>query len=200
MSEGAKNPEQPSILHRTIPKRAMEIILVVLIILVLVFVLVPTCATQPGPAKTTQDLSNIRQAIISIYAYTIDNNNQLPTHVMLLEDYGLVREVLISPFDLEESLVFDQNAEPGWYQYGSYRFLSAEHININEVESPSEFILVYRTPRADSDFYLVGFLDGHAEVLTSDEFKLLMQWQGGLIQPSDEGPLEPRFEMLDSDG
>ncbi|MEO0474377.1 MAG: hypothetical protein AAF085_00210 [Planctomycetota bacterium] len=199
MADEAGQTEKPPAQHRPLPGWAGEMIFIALVLLVLIILLLPTCTTR-GPQKVVQDLSNIHQVLIAISAYAIDNNNQLPEHIKLLSDYGLGREVFASPFDLDESLAFDDNTELGWYQYGSYRFLSAEHIKIDDVKKAADFILVYRTPRPDSDSYIVGFLDGHVESISSEDFAKRMDLQGGLVSQSNNESIRSQFPMLyDSD-
>ena len=173
-----EHTKKPPVLHRPIPNRAMEWILIVLVIAVLIFILLPTCSTTRGPHRQVQDRSNINQSINAIVAYATDNDGQLPAHVKLLEEYGLGGELFISPFDHRPSLVFEDGPEQGWYAYGSYWFLSHDAISI---EDDNDIMLVYRTPRPDSDYYLVGFLDGRVETMTSDEFKALMKQQEALL-------------------
>ncbi|MEM6504614.1 MAG: hypothetical protein AAF711_04015, partial [Planctomycetota bacterium] len=181
-------PDKPSILHRTIPNRVMEWIFISAVAAFLVVLLLPTCSHVVGPSQATQDLSNIHQLLLAIISYAVDHDEYLPPSVLVIEDYlGTDSDhVFRSPFDDETVLVFDDTPDPGWYSYGSYIFLSAKGLRINDVTLAADLILVYRTPRPGSDHYLVGFLDGSAQVMSSEDFTKLMDQQGSLVRPLDD--------------
>ncbi|MEM9346695.1 MAG: hypothetical protein AAGB26_08755 [Planctomycetota bacterium] len=188
MPDEASQPDKPSILRRAIPSRVMVWIFISAVIAFLVVILLPTCSRVVGPSQVTQDLSNIRQLLVAITSYSVDHDEHLPLNMLVIEDYlGTDSDHLFrSPLDDEAALIFDETPDPGWYSYGSYIFLSADGLRVDDVTRAAEFILVYRTPRPSSDQYLVGFLDGSAQVMSSEDFAKRMDQQGGLVQPSDD--------------
>ncbi|MBX2852776.1 MAG: hypothetical protein KTR15_13660 [Phycisphaeraceae bacterium] len=200
MAEDANGKEKTSILHRPISNRAMEIILVLLLIAIAVFVVIAptTCGShhQHG-ARVAYDLSNLRQWIVQINAYAIDHDGHLPTHIKDAKDYWVDEDFFYSRFDHEDSVVFDETIGPGWYAYGSYWFLFVQDLMLDDIEQPDDFILVYRAPRLDHDFYCVGFLDGHAEILSSEAFAERMQRQDELIRSKGDGFTEHEASARD---
>ena len=121
-------------------------------------------------------MANIRQAVMSMHAYASDHDGQLPANIKQAEAYFTSSDILRSPFDHETQLFFDETSEPGWYQFGSYWFLSSADLSFNAA-TPSDTIIAYRTPRLDDEYYIAGFFDGSALSLTSDAFQEQMQQQ-----------------------
>ena len=182
MPDEQAEQQTKSIPYRAIPNRAMEWLFIGLATAVFIVVVIPVCAPRGHPHHGLHDLTNIRQAAMSMNAYGVDNDGQLPAHIKNAEEYTGSEDTFQSPYDHEESLVFEEAPKPGWYQHGSYWFLSAKGLLINDVKQPGTFMLAYRTPRPDHDAYIVGFLDGHAEELTSEAFHLLMKQQDALLK------------------
>lgn len=201
MPDEQAEQQTTSILHRVIPNRVMEWLFIGLATAVFIVVVIPVCAPHGHPHQGIHDLSNLRQAVMGIVSYAIDNDDQLPAHIKDAEVYIGNEDIFLSPYDHEESLVFEKAPKPGWYQHGSYWFLSANGLSIGDVKQPDTFMLAYRTPRPDHDAYLVGFLDGHAEELTREAFHLLMKQQGALLKESNPSDPPARFDiLLDNDG
>jgi hypothetical protein len=189
MENVPENPEPTSILHRPISNRAMEIILVLLLITIALFVVLApvSCGShQRDRARAIRDRSNVRQLIHQINAYAVDHDGRLPTHIKDAGEYLPDEDMFYSRFDHEESLVFDETIVPGWYVYGSYWFLFEEDLTLDDITKPAEFIIVYRAPRLDHDFYVVGFLDGETKLISSEEFAERMKQQDVLIRGGDE--------------
>jgi hypothetical protein len=171
MADDADKPEQPSILHRPISNRGMEILLVTFAISALIFILIsPVTCSDHGHPQWLHDLANTRQIIVTMHGFAADHGGHLPVTMLYTEDYLGDEDVFHSRYDHEASLVFDETPEPGWYQYGSYWFLSEPGLTIY-AEDADEIMLAYRTPRMDHEYYIVGFLDGSAETLTIDAFE-----------------------------
>lgn len=200
MTEEAGQPDSTPLLHRPISNRGMEILLVGLILALIVLIGLPMCAHRGGHPAWLQDLSNIRQAMVCLTAYAVDHDGRYPAHFKLAEEYVSNDQMLRSPYDHQESLVFDDTVRAGWYPYGSYWFLSAEGLAMEHAEQADKVILAYRTPRLDHDFYIVGFADGHAEVMSSEDFKQLKDQQDTLIRPPGEGATESGPEALRQGG
>lgn len=184
--EDKQQVEQPdSVLRREVPSRVMEIIIVLSIILLLLFFLiVPVTWDHEHDARPVIDMSNLRQVVMAIYTYAVDHDGQLPEHILLAEEYLGDDSCLKSLYDQEESLSFDKTVKPGWYQYGSYWFLSTDRFTIDSDVEAQSIILAYRTPRPENNYYIVGFLDGHVESMDRGAFDELMGKQEELLPPT----------------
>ncbi len=185
MVDETEQTEKPSILFRPIiSNRITEVFVIVSLIAVAISILfMPrSCGHDyEQAAKEARDMSHLKMAVTVIWTYAAENEARPPAHIQLAKEFGLEAEMLVSPHDQDNTLVYEDDPEPGWYQYGSYWFLSAEHANLEAIEKAPEFILVYRTPRADSEFYLVGHLDGSVSSISSEDFAQRMYRQGELI-------------------
>ena len=168
----------------------MEVLLVVLIAAMLILIGAPMF-TSHGHPRWVQDASNIRYALISMMAYAADHHEALPLHIQLAGEYTDYDDFLFSPYDHKESVLFDETIKPGWYQYGSYWFLSVEGLTYDTGDSAASIMLVYRTPRPEHESYVVGFMGGHVESLSSEEFAERMKQQEGLIQQPEDAGTEP---------
>lgn len=180
--EHAKNdPSNPT---RKLPSRVLGVILVALLLAFLLWLFIPAFTTPLGPVNTTQDLSNIKQIMNSVIAYAIDNEGQLPEHIDLLSEYLGSDECLISPFDDSDTIPLEvEHSSPNiWYRYGSYWFSPAIGVKFESIESNDRYIFVYREPRPDSDHFIVGFLDGHTEMMEKSAFANLMAEQKKFIR------------------
>ena len=115
MADDPDQAEQPSVLHRPIPNRALELFVIASFIAVAIFILITpvSCNRNPHIVRDMRDMSNIRFAAHGIIAYTVDHDGQLPAHIDLLEAYGMEDEQFISRHDDEEALVYEKEPEPG---------------------------------------------------------------------------------------
>ena len=196
MTDDAAQNDKPSLLHRPIPNRVMEWLLIGLLLCIALFVLItPVCTPHTHPLWI-QDHSNIKQIVIALQAYATDHDNRLPTTMVDLHDYlgPGSDELFRSRYDHEDQLVFDDTPEPGWYAYGSYWFRAEATLSLEDVTETDRFILAYRTPRTDHDMYVVGFREGGTMMMSRDEFKALMQEQGGFVNPGTEQGLERQLQ------
>ncbi|MEM6258719.1 MAG: hypothetical protein AAGI37_10450 [Planctomycetota bacterium] len=177
MEDGAGQGKETPTLHRDISHRGMKIFFAVSVVIALFFfLLVPTCHTGHDP-RPVVDMSNLRQILMVYIAYATDNNGRFPEHIHLAEEYLIDDSVFVSPYDQKHLLDFDKMTKPGWYQYGSYWFLSTDQVTFDSDVEATSVVLAYRTPREGFDLYIVGFFDGSVQALDEKEFDALMSRQ-----------------------
>lgn len=140
-------------------------------------VILPIIAPGGHDPRPVQDLSNIRQILICLISYELDEG-KLPAHVHEVHEYTAVNnpaELFVSVYDSNDQALNPSADTTRWYTYGSFWFYPTAGLSFEDITEPSHFVLLYRTPRKESDYYIAGFADGHVESM--DEESLLMHIQ-----------------------
>ncbi|MBN2446685.1 MAG: DUF308 domain-containing protein [Phycisphaerae bacterium] len=120
----------------------------------------PAMAEARKKAMQVRCSANMRQISQSLMMYSQDNNDRMPSDLMLLERMGMIRaKQFQSPLDSDESNVCDYYYVP----YQRYR------------SGSKNWLLLWTDPAyTNGDGANVVYTDGQAEYLKADEFKRVM--------------------------
>lgn len=145
---------------------------------------------KPDP-RPIQELSHLRLIGLATLAYATDHDGLLPEHISRLQDpeheyipadYDM--DWVESPFlpnaEMSEDVV-DSEPPTDWYMHGHYHFFPTAGLNVNDIESPTDFVLAYGSMQGDPPQHAAVFLDGTTRWVSLDELRELKARQHGLI-------------------
>jgi len=156
----------------------------------LMALLMPALARARMQAKTHVSLNNARQICLAMMMYCDENDGRLPpvnNWTAALTPYIGDTKILESPFDPHTGLAWAMNRH-------------LDGLKLNDIRRPARTVLIFEAriggplaggreflphrPRGRRG-YVVGFLDGHSEIIPPDKVRDLIWIPGTQRQPYD---------------
>lgn len=154
----------------------------------LVGVMLPALGAARRTARQIQALNQTRQLSIAMFAYTFEHNDKLPTRLSDCYTSGYISLDAFDhpenpiPANIRQQAARNPNAPEviDWIDHRSqYRLIQHGYTKLSEIPNPSRFILIVETPSnpTEQPNVAVGFADGHAERLTTEQVSEMLQQQ-----------------------
>ncbi|MEM6751188.1 MAG: hypothetical protein AAF612_12045, partial [Planctomycetota bacterium] len=151
----------------------------------------PSLVKARDAARQSVEMSSARQMVVGMHAWADDNVRRrddrkfvYPESLsVLVDDQMMGVEPLTSPFvDTPEGFDgWDAERKKAWLLENPVWVFVTPGLVIDEVEKPSELVVLFRQPSAAPDQATtpVGFADGHVEALTPDHLWRKLRRQTG---------------------